>query len=274
MALTFASYAVPGSRWTHRIVALAAVARAHRSEPARHLPDRPPRPRARRALAARAADRRRRDRDGRPAPARRCRGGRSAFHGGVYGVLQAAGLLFFAFAGYARIATLGEEVLEPERTIPRAIPIALAITVVLYVRRRRRGARRGGAGAARGELRADRDGRQGGRLGLGAAGRARRRGDREPRCAARADHRDRPHGARDGAERRPAALARHCRPASAGAAPRRAGGRGAAVAILVLTTDLRGAIGFSSFGVLTYYAVANASAFTQDDRAPALAALR
>ena len=38
---------------------------------------------------------------------------------------------------------------------------------------------------------------------------------------------------------------------------------GAAVAVLVLTTDLRGAIGFSSFGVLTYYAVANASAFTQ-----------
>jgi basic amino acid/polyamine antiporter, APA family len=38
------------------------------------------------------------------------------------------------------------------------------------------------------------------------------------------------------------------------------------VAVLVLTTDLRGAIGFSSFGVLVYYAVANASAFTQ--RAP------
>ena len=36
-----------------------------------------------------------------------------------------------------------------------------------------------------------------------------------------------------------------------------------AVSVLVLTTDLRGAIGFSSFGVLTYYAVANASAFTQ-----------
>jgi APA family basic amino acid/polyamine antiporter len=36
------------------------------------------------------------------------------------------------------------------------------------------------------------------------------------------------------------------------------------VALLVLTTDLRGAIGFSSFGVLTYYAIANASAFTQD----------
>jgi APA family basic amino acid/polyamine antiporter len=37
-----------------------------------------------------------------------------------------------------------------------------------------------------------------------------------------------------------------------------------AVSVLVLTTDLRGAIGFSSFGVLTYYAIANASAFTQE----------
>ncbi|CAO0837260.1 Putative transporter OS=Streptomyces microflavus OX=1919 GN=Smic_08320 PE=4 SV=1 [Streptomyces microflavus] len=50
----------------------------------------------------------------------------------VGGVLQAAGLLFFAFAGYARIATLGEEVRDPERTIPRAIPIALGITLVAY----------------------------------------------------------------------------------------------------------------------------------------------
>jgi APA family basic amino acid/polyamine antiporter len=37
---------------------------------------------------------------------------------------------------------------------------------------------------------------------------------------------------------------------------------GVAVLVLVLTTDLRGAIGFSSFGVLGYYAIANASAFT------------
>ena len=50
----------------------------------------------------------------------------------AYGVLQAAGLLFFAFAGYARIATLGEEVVDPARTIPRAIPIALGITLVVY----------------------------------------------------------------------------------------------------------------------------------------------
>src|SRR5690348_17100178 len=48
------------------------------------------------------------------------------------GVIQAAGLLFFAFAGYARIATLGEEVRDPARTIPRAIPLALAITLVIY----------------------------------------------------------------------------------------------------------------------------------------------
>jgi APA family basic amino acid/polyamine antiporter len=38
--------------------------------------------------------------------------------GDAYGVLQSAGFLFFAFAGYARIATLGEEVKDPEVTIP------------------------------------------------------------------------------------------------------------------------------------------------------------
>lgn len=52
--------------------------------------------------------------------------------GGIHGILQAGGLLFFAFAGYARIATLGEEVHDPARTIPRAIPLALGITLVLY----------------------------------------------------------------------------------------------------------------------------------------------
>ena len=55
------------------------------------------------------------------------------FDGGVHGILQAAGLLFFAFAGYARIATLGEEVIDPAHTIPRAIPLALAITLAVYV---------------------------------------------------------------------------------------------------------------------------------------------
>lgn len=48
------------------------------------------------------------------------------------GVLQGAGFLFFAFAGYARIATLGEEVRTPQRTIPRAIVIALAMVLLVY----------------------------------------------------------------------------------------------------------------------------------------------
>lgn len=50
----------------------------------------------------------------------------------VGGVLQAAGLLFFAFAGYARIATLGEEVRDSARVIPLAIPIALGISLIVY----------------------------------------------------------------------------------------------------------------------------------------------
>lgn len=50
----------------------------------------------------------------------------------AYGILQSAGILFFAFAGYARIATLGEEVRNPRRAIPRAILTALAIATLLY----------------------------------------------------------------------------------------------------------------------------------------------
>lgn len=53
-------------------------------------------------------------------------------HGGVLGALRSGGILFFAFAGYARIATLGEEVAEPERTIPRAIALALGLTIAIY----------------------------------------------------------------------------------------------------------------------------------------------
>ena len=51
---------------------------------------------------------------------------------GPLGILQSAGLLFFAFAGYARLATLGAEVRDPRRTLPRAIIIALSTTLVLY----------------------------------------------------------------------------------------------------------------------------------------------
>ncbi|WP_328342420.1 APC family permease [Micromonospora sp. NBC_00421] len=53
--------------------------------------------------------------------------------GPARGVLTAAGLLFFAFAGYARIATLGEEVRDPARTIPRAVPLALGVVLAVYL---------------------------------------------------------------------------------------------------------------------------------------------
>lgn len=49
-----------------------------------------------------------------------------------YGIVQAAGLMFFAFAGYARLATLGEEVSEAPKTIPRAITISLVVVLGLY----------------------------------------------------------------------------------------------------------------------------------------------
>ncbi len=48
-------------------------------------------------------------------------------------VLQAAGLLFFAFAGYARVTTLAEEVRDPARTLPRAVAIAVGAALALYL---------------------------------------------------------------------------------------------------------------------------------------------
>lgn len=56
----------------------------------------------------------------------------ASLSGSPWLVFQAAGLMFFAFAGYARIATMGEEVRDPGRNIPRAIFGALGITFVLY----------------------------------------------------------------------------------------------------------------------------------------------
>lgn len=52
--------------------------------------------------------------------------------GGTGGILRSAALLFFAYTGYARLATLGEEVRNPKVTIPRAIVLALGIAAVLY----------------------------------------------------------------------------------------------------------------------------------------------
>ena len=52
---------------------------------------------------------------------------------GFQGVLAASAIVFFAYTGYARIATFGEEIKEPEKTIPRAILTSLAITATVYV---------------------------------------------------------------------------------------------------------------------------------------------
>ena len=57
---------------------------------------------------------------------------RPLLEAGPYGILQSAGFLFFAFAGYARLATLGEEVRDPEHTIPRAIPLAFGVALLVY----------------------------------------------------------------------------------------------------------------------------------------------
>lgn len=48
-------------------------------------------------------------------------------------ILEATAICFVAFTGYGRLATLGEEVKEPRRTIPRAILLTLSICLVLYL---------------------------------------------------------------------------------------------------------------------------------------------
>ena len=49
------------------------------------------------------------------------------------GVFTASALIFFAFAGYARVATLGSEVRDSARNVPRAIAISLAIVLAIYL---------------------------------------------------------------------------------------------------------------------------------------------
>jgi APA family basic amino acid/polyamine antiporter len=182
--------------------------------------------------------------------------------GGVYGVLQAAGLLFFAFAGYARIATMGEEVRDPARTIPRAITIAFVVAVVVYAAIAvvtLAALTPAGVAATADPLTATVEAngwdwaapivRIGAALaslgallalvaGIGRTTLAMARESDLPRWLSAVHPRY--------------------------AVPRRAElVLGAVVIVLVLTVDLRGAIGFSSFGVLLYYFVANLSAFTQ-----------
>lgn len=52
---------------------------------------------------------------------------------GVPALLQATALMFVAYTGYGRIATLGEEIREPSKNIPRAIVTTLLVTMLVYV---------------------------------------------------------------------------------------------------------------------------------------------
>jgi len=52
---------------------------------------------------------------------------------GLYGVLQGAGFIFFAYLGFGRIAALGEEVKNPERNLPLSVLIALIVSIIIYV---------------------------------------------------------------------------------------------------------------------------------------------
>lgn len=47
--------------------------------------------------------------------------------------LYATALMFVAYTGYGRVATLGEEVIDPRRTIPRAIIATMIVTAALYL---------------------------------------------------------------------------------------------------------------------------------------------
>src|SRR5690625_3195224 len=48
-------------------------------------------------------------------------------------ILYASALMFVAYTGYGRIATLGEEVSEPRKTIPKAIIFTMILIVILYL---------------------------------------------------------------------------------------------------------------------------------------------
>ena len=56
----------------------------------------------------------------------------SPTQGSLAGVLPAAALIFFAFAGYARVATLGPEVKNPSENIPKAIAASLIVVIAIY----------------------------------------------------------------------------------------------------------------------------------------------
>lgn len=178
------------------------------------------------------------------------------------GILQAAGFLFFAFAGYARIATMGEEVKDPSTTIPRAIPLALFLTMAIYAV----------VGVViLGTAGADAIGTSS--TPLVTAANAADAGWIEPvlRLGAMVASLGALLGLMAGIGRTSLAMARHGDLPVALASvhskykvPHVAEVTLAVVVIaILLVADIREAIGFSSFGVLVYYAIANMSAWTQ-----------
>jgi APA family basic amino acid/polyamine antiporter len=58
--------------------------------------------------------------------------GESQDQSSIAGILPAAALIFFAFAGYARVATLGPEVKDPSENIPKAITLSLVFVIAIY----------------------------------------------------------------------------------------------------------------------------------------------
>jgi APA family basic amino acid/polyamine antiporter len=52
---------------------------------------------------------------------------------GIFGILEGAGFIFFAYLGFGRIATLGEEVKNPQRTLPLSILLSLTVSVIVYI---------------------------------------------------------------------------------------------------------------------------------------------
>lgn len=180
---------------------------------------------------------------------------------GWYGILQSAGLMFFAFAGYARIATMGEEVKDPQTTIPRAIVIALAGAVVIYAIialtvLSTLGSSAAGSATPLADVVAVSEWTWGGPIvrvgaacaalgallalvaGIGRTSLAMAREGDLPRYFSRI------HGTSHVPHRAEIAVA-------------------VIVIVILLVADLRGAIGFSSFGVLLYYFVANLAALRQ-----------
>ncbi|WP_430593038.1 APC family permease [Humidisolicoccus flavus] len=186
---------------------------------------------------------------------------------GWYGILQASGLLFFAFAGYARIATLGEEVKNPERTIPRAILGALSLALLL-------------AAVVAFTLLTTL-----GSLGIAQCpaplvtaiqfGEAPDWMTMVPRIGAAVASLGALLGLLAGISRTTLAMARE-RDLPAPLARIQASTSTPSLALLVITVitcgvltvgDFTDAIGFSSFGVLIYYAITNVAAFTQSGSA-------